>query len=312
MPAVYIGQRLFIKPTYVVSLPEYAGLNFYHSHSFIENQKNLKNREHNGKLSEKALKGLRNSINWLLAAAEPKPVYHSGSKKWFSFRVNFITLTLPDTRTVIDNKILQDKLLNPFLTYCRKYLGLNNYVWKLEFQKNGKLHVHLASDTFIHWRRLRTQWNMVLRNNGYLIDFYNKFGHSDPNSTDVHSVRNIKNLAAYISKYMSKQDSDLKKVKGRIWGCSQALSQCNSICLSVCRNDCNEQLTPLHSGKIKIKHILSEDKITKLMRSCGEIYFFRMIDWIHNCTGVLKEKFCETILFLQGTSMTEQQLQYVV
>lgn len=48
-----------------------------------------------------------------------------------------------------------------------------------------------------------------------------KEGWSNPNTTDIHSLRFIKNVEAYICKYMQKDNSD--KIQGRYWGCSDDL-----------------------------------------------------------------------------------------
>lgn len=44
--------------------------------------------------------------------------------------------------------------------------------------------------------------------------FKDTFGHTDPNSTDVHAVYKVKNIAAYISKYMSKDADKATTIKG--------------------------------------------------------------------------------------------------
>lgn len=228
---VFIGQNLYIKPSYVVSIPEfYKEGGDHRSADFMANIANLEENEHGGTLSKKAITGLRNSINWLCLAAKKKRVYlkqtqpsqvgndytstgkylgnpkTEGNKSFF-FKVNFITLTLPDTEKPISDRDLQKQLLNPFLTYMRKYHNLTNYVWRLEFQANGKLHVHISTDTFIHYEKIRDTWNRLLDKNGYMDLFYKKHGHRDPNSTDVHATKKIKNMAAYLAKYMSKKGS---------------------------------------------------------------------------------------------------------
>lgn len=210
-PPVFIGQNLYVKPSYVVSIPEYYKENGSCSVLELQNQENLLDNDHNGKLSRKAVTGLRNSINWLCLAAKKKRVFNKTENKNFYFKINFITLTLPDTKEPILSTDLQKKLLNPFLTYMRKYHGLKNYVWRLEFQANGKLHVHLTSDTFLHHVTIRETWNRLLEKNDYLELFYNKNGHMNPNSTDVHATKKIKNMAAYLAKYMSKKNSMYKE-----------------------------------------------------------------------------------------------------
>lgn len=219
-PPVYIGQNLYIKPSYIVSIPEFYKENDSRSLAELKNEENLLDNDQNGKLSRKAITNLRNSINWLCLAAKKKWVYNKELQKWFYFKVNFVTLTLPDTDEPIGSEDLQKKLLNPFLTYMRKYHGLKNYVWRLEFQANGKLHVHLTSDSFLHLGAIRDTWNRLMDKHGYLDKFYKENNHKDPNSTDVHSTRKIKNLAGYLAKYMSKQGSTpqypLKMIQDKI------------------------------------------------------------------------------------------------
>jgi hypothetical protein len=298
--ADYIGQNIYITPTRIVSLPEYYGSNSYRSTAQLETETNLKNKNHQGRLSAKAIQKMRTAINWLLCSAETKKVYQKSTNRWFDFKINFITLTLPDTANVIDNKALQKNLLNPFFTYLRTYCNLNNYIWKLEFQKNGKLHVHFIADTFIHHRKLRSIWNKLLQHNGYLIAFHAKFGHSDPNSTDVHSVRKIRNLAAYMAKYMTKQQDALDSVKGRIWGCSQKLSAAFKTKVFIDRDQCHLELKPLFSNNIPFQPMGSIDKLTGRFKQYGEIFYLTYLNWKNDLIGDIKAKFEETCLTIKG------------
>ena len=50
---------------------------------------------------------------------------------------------------------------------------------------------------------------------------------TNPNTTDIHSVERINDLAAYLIKYMSKKEEGKREIKGKIWGCSQNLSYNN-------------------------------------------------------------------------------------
>jgi hypothetical protein len=305
---VYIGQNLYIRPSYIVSLPEYFGTSRFASLDFKANQANLLDTSHKGKLSSKAIGKMKNCINWLLCAADEKKVYHKKLNSWFKFKVNFITLTLPDTATEITNSILQKQLLNPFLTYMRTYHNLQNYVWKLEFQKNGKLHVHFIADVFIHHAKIRKCWNTILAKNNFLLDFHKKFGHSNPNSTDIHSVKKIKNLAAYLAKYMSKQDTDLTKIKGRIWGCNRELSKANKTKLFIDRDSIGEAMRPLMNSDIRFKEIESENPVTKIKKKFGEIFFLEYSDWLHTIGGEIKQTFNDTILFLKNVAGQDHQL----
>lgn len=54
-------------------------------------------------------------------------------------------------------------------------------------------------------------------------------GWKRPNCTDVHSVKNVRNLAAYMSKYLSKDPKLGDDFKGRFWACSHTLSKLRSV-----------------------------------------------------------------------------------
>jgi hypothetical protein len=307
-PPQYIGQNIYIRPSYIVSLPEFDKSSRFSSLDFQANQANLQNNEHAGILSTKAIGKMKNAINWMLCSADEKSVYSKKYNSFFKFKVNFITLTLPDTSKPVDNSTLQKLLLNPFLTYLRKYKGLKNYVWKLEFQGNGKLHVHFISDTFIHHAVLRSAWNRVLGSNKLLIDFKKKFNHENPNSTDIHSVRKIKNLAAYLAKYMTKNSADLAKIKGRIWGCNQELSKANKTSIFINRNELHLHMPCLMNSDIEYKKIESENPVTKLRKSFGEIFFIKYNDWFDTLKGAIKDEFDNTILYLKNIHATKDQL----
>lgn len=291
---VYIGQNLYIKPSYVVSIPEYYKESSGMSMDFLKNMENLKDNEHKGKLSRKAITGLRNSINWLCLAAKKKRVFSREKNFNFWFKINFVTLTLPDTPEAIGSADLQNKLLNPWLTYMRKYHGLKNYVWRLEFQANGKLHVHISTDSFLHLAVVRDQWNRLLDKNGYLDQFYKANGHKDPNSTDIHATKKVKNMAAYLAKYMSKKGSEYKlskkktpvkplhvlnskawyiqrvnfwnspfnprPIKGKIWSCSRELSRANKLAVHIAADEIKENLSCFMRSDIEYKDISIEPK----------------------------------------------------
>lgn len=303
-PPVFIGQNLYIKPNYIVSIPEFYNEHRYTSTKQIENQVNLLENERNGKLSRKAIQGLRNSINWLCLAAQPKRVFVKKSGKTFQFKVSFITLTLPDTLAPISSSLLQKQLLNPWLVYMRKMHNLKNYVWRIEFQANGKLHVHITCDTFIHHKIVRETWNRLLKKHGHLQMFYEQNGNYNPNSTDIHATKKIKNLAGYLAKYMSKKNSEFtltkklkskkltpmdrkawyfqrvnfwnspfnpRPVKGRIWSCNYELSQANKCKVHIPSNECSVELRPLMNKKIRFKQLFTERPPTIQERYCSGI-----------------------------------------
>lgn len=275
----YLGQILYIKPNCIVSVPEFDTPKRTFSAARVANHANLKHNKHNNKLSPKAIGRIKAAINWLVASAKEKRVYNAATNKNFNFKINLITLTLPDTSQVITEYQFKKKLLHPFLVYLKKYHKLNNYVWKVEFQNNGKLHVHLTSDTFISHHVIREIWNRLLDNNSFLDDFKQKFKHSNPNSTDVHAVWKVQNLGAYLAKYMSKNEQNTETINGRIWGCNYELSTKNGCRMEVDRNEAHDVLRCLMNRDIEYKVIESQDKLTGKVFKTAEIFFIKQHHW---------------------------------
>jgi hypothetical protein len=53
---------------------------------------------------------------------------------------------------------------------------------------------------------------------------------NNPNSTDIHAIEKINSITSYVVKYVCKKDDrqtddghEVRKIEGRIWGCSDAL-----------------------------------------------------------------------------------------
>lgn len=291
--AEYIGQLLYIKPTMIVSVPEFDIQRNMFTLARVENQKNLVKKHHHGKLSHKAIQRIKTAINWLVVSAKPKRVYHSALKKHFTFKVNLVTLTLPDTSIKISEQAFKTKLIHPFLVYMKKYYGLKNYVWKVEFQKNGKLHLHITTDTFIHHATLRHYWNQLLKRNGFLDDFIKKYKHENPNSTDVHSVWKVKNLGAYIAKYMAKNSDSEETVNGRIWGCNYELSDKNKCVLGFHRDEVGAEMRELFKPQIKYKDIVTTNPKTGLLFRSAELFFIELNQWGTAIKGRIKQAFDE-------------------
>lgn len=183
------------------------------------------NKKYTGYLSESAKRKLRYSINLLVAQSTWKEAFNYDLQKTFRFRVNFITLTLSAPQKAISDKEIKRVCLNNFLNRARKKHGMNTYVWRAEKQKNGNIHFHITTDVYIHYRELCDLWNECQELLGFVSRFRERTGSYRPNSTDIHSVKNIKELAAYMVKYMSKDTEDGQQIEGKVWGCSRNLSQ---------------------------------------------------------------------------------------
>lgn len=162
-----------------------------------------KNINTGGIISIKAQKRINNAIDWMLAQSKPKKYYSKKHKKHFHFRVNFLTLTLSAPQ-VHDDNVIKKKLLNNFLVQLRSKWNVKHYIWRAESQSNGNIHFHICCDKYIPWWEMRATWNKIQNNLGYIDRFEEKFGHRDPNSTDVHKVKKIRNLGGYLSKEIAK------------------------------------------------------------------------------------------------------------
>jgi hypothetical protein len=190
-----------------------------------------------GKMTQSAKKRLAKAINLLVAIALPKKAIHFDSKKEFLFRVNFITLTLPAAQGDITDADLKKKCLKPWIEYWKEKLPGMSYVWRAERQGNGNLHFHLLTDRYIHYKDIRDSWNRCLKHTGLIESFFQRNGHRDPNSTDVHAVKAIRNLAAYMVKYMSKKEEEGQIVQGRLWDCSKNLKAKDVCAWPACAED---------------------------------------------------------------------------
>jgi len=173
------------------------------SHAQRANHVNLQDNSTEGIMSEKARKRIEVALYWLLFKAKKKKVWCNDSGTMFSFKVNFITLTLPAEQIHSDEEI-KSVVLKSFIDKCVRSHGLVNYIWRAEAQANGNIHFHLTTDVFIHYKKIQQMWNDSCELLGYVSRFESKWKHRKPNSTDVHSVKHVKNLARYISKYISK------------------------------------------------------------------------------------------------------------
>jgi len=226
----------------------------------FENEVNLEDNDPAGILSMKASKRIGLAIDWLLFIATNKKIFSKKLGKYFQFKINFVTLTLSSNQVHPDNEI-KSKLLNQFITEARKKWGVKNYLWRAEPQRNGNIHFHVVTDKFIPWDELRETWNRIQNKLGYVdryaktqrekfkngFVFDPKYGMhwnydkqlkaykksvkedwNNPNSTDVHSIKKIRNIGAYLAKYCTKQPKG-RKIEGDLWRLSQGLSKLKSV-----------------------------------------------------------------------------------
>lgn len=130
-------------------------------------------------------------------------------KKIITFRINFITLTLAEQQSVNDEYI-KNRLLQPFIKWLLRK-GATAYLWKAETQNNGNIHFHIITNIYIPWRDIRTKWNSLQQDHGFLNNYQNEFGSYDPNGTDVHSVYKHVDLINNVGSYFGKLDEWCKR-----------------------------------------------------------------------------------------------------
>lgn len=195
-------------------------------------------RFHDFKISVSARKTMIEKINWLYFMASPRAKTSTQGKKVFNFRINFLTLTLP-SKQIHPTSVITQQCLNQFLTELKQTHNLQNFVWRLEFQKNGNVHYHIVTDVFLDYTKTLKSWNRIISKLGYIkaykekhqamglndyIKAYSNNGQTDiitlkkrysrgralewsvPNSVDVKSVLGSKKIAFYISKYFGKKE----------------------------------------------------------------------------------------------------------
>lgn len=200
------------------------GKSLMNSQAFTDNVERLKDTDkYSGDMTKGARKRLAKAVSLLVTSTPKRWRENKVTGQYNQFHLSFTTLTIPESDMSKDAKNCHKQLLEPMLRILRKRFGMRSYVWKCELQENESVHYHLTSDVFVHHEQLRDEWNSLLLAKGFLSSFIEKYGHSNPNSTDIHSTRDVRNMEAYIIKYVSKSMKDGKKLNAKVWDCSMNL-----------------------------------------------------------------------------------------
>jgi hypothetical protein len=144
------------------------------------------------------------------------------------------TITVPPE---VDDDLAY-QLFNNWLTVCRKYHGLKNYIWVREFQQNETVHFHMLVPHYLHVvtvnramqeclktqvRNGRLKWHIkqCKRYNGVHI------GKNDKTKkvTNFAKPRERRALLNYMLKYMSKGKVNDKSPNHYAWHNSRAFSK---------------------------------------------------------------------------------------
>lgn len=160
-----------------------SSLHFFKFHAYNKEEKkrynpnSFKNLEENstgGKLSKKGVKNIKRSIETMFELSVKRKVTLKTGKVIPSFRLAFITLTLP-SKQIHDDLTIKSRCLNQFFVELRRNYGIKNYVWKAELQGNDNIHFHIVVDKPVNYYELRTIWNRIIEKLGYITAYQKKF-----------------------------------------------------------------------------------------------------------------------------------------
>lgn len=181
--------------------------------------------KYTGQMTNGSRKRLTKAVSLLVQSSTPRWIKNPVTGKRHYFQLSFITLTIPKQPKATDARFTHKHLLEPMLRVLRRRHQLKSYVWKAELQANGSVHYHITSDIFINHTDLRNEWNAILARNGMLDGYYSDHGNYNANSTDIHSVKKVRNMEAYLVKYVTKAYQNSKALSGKVWDCSLNLKR---------------------------------------------------------------------------------------
>lgn len=183
-----------------------------------------------GTLSRGAASRMKRAINYISLISKPKRVKNIAKNYEFTFKTNFITLTLSDKQMHSDN-FIKTKLLKNFIDSLRKRYPAISYVWKAETQNNGNIHFHIITDHFIPTGYINNRWNKIQWNYGYLKSYMSKTGHMRAPSCEVRKVKSDKDLQKYMRKYLLKglSNKTTAEINAEIDSLKNKIAFCNSI-----------------------------------------------------------------------------------
>jgi hypothetical protein len=230
-------------------------------------RKALEMTPHAGKVAKKRGKVIPGTVTIVkLKAANqvnPKKIKHrcialvnaQAKKKMYAFTITFPPCVGDD---------MAYKLFNNWLTNCRKYLKLQDYMWVREFQQVGTVHFHMLVPHYFHVHsanRAMQQALITQIKNGALAwhvkaaKRYNgvHIGKNDKTKqvTNFASPRERRALLNYMLKYMSKSKMQNSDTNHYAWHNSRAFS----------RMITSMTLTEAEARQLRIREQLNPDSI---------------------------------------------------
>lgn len=219
-------------------------------------QKHLTRGIYNGYMSKKTASTVKKMLTAWIGSVEQ---YRTKKKKKYDRSlayITFATVTLAVDQHHTDNEIKR-QILTPFIKSLKENYKIKYYFWRAEAQLNGNIHFHLILDRYIHYNDLQQQWNKAADLLHYSSLYYQATGSFQPPSTHIKKLEKGQDLAAYVIKYVCKapvieyelnekgeeiegsetfvqyiknkdgeiERQTLRKIGGRIWGCSDELRE---------------------------------------------------------------------------------------
>ena len=177
---------------------------------------------YSGKVTSHTGKRILKACDLLLQRNPKRSIFNPVRGGYHDFQVGFVTLTTSDQ---INHTAREgyDLCLKPFLRTARRKWGIEDYIWKAELQERGQLHYHITWAEFVHLDEIRQEWNKLQKQAGWLDSYAKREKHFNPNSTDVHAVWKVRNLGAYLAKYLAKEEPGKAATTGKVWDCSKTL-----------------------------------------------------------------------------------------
>lgn len=175
-------------------------------------------KTYTGHVTTHAARRIKKAADLLVQISTPQLIFNPLIERHIMHTLSFITLTISAQEAHLTAREGHKLLLAPWLLRMKRKANLTTYIWKAELQKNGQLHYHITTPSFILYSLIRDEWNTLLKKNGLQSTWDDSDGKIQ-NSTDVHAVYKIADMAAYLCKYLSKNDKNQTTI-GKIWDCS--------------------------------------------------------------------------------------------
>jgi len=248
-------------------------------------KKNLiRNDEYNGYISKPTVKKIGHMVENLIFGIEAFKKENKRIRGVSQIQPTFITLTLSYGQ-IQNDKYIKRHMLMRFIDIIKEVKGVQNYIWRAEPQVNGNIHFHIVIDRFVKWQFIRETWNKIQSRHEYIDAFEQKHGHRDPNSTDIHGLQHVNNIAAYICKYMIK-DKPLRKIEGRIWGCSKNFHKVKNPRIEVCEHIIQDLEELVTEGKVYKKVLeyctIFRYKKSTIQRTINDVIYNVYAEFVHS------------------------------